>query len=161
MATILAIDEARQDEWWPAASWAMIDDIAAAGWSLERLHDAFHYAGTIATDAVMIVQGGREVASRGDITRRFHCHSVRKSFLSALMGPYVEDGTIDLSLTLAALGIDDVEELSPKEKQATPSIATTKMASGLDAATVCRSSPSCTVLPNPEYRSTKRFDPST
>jgi hypothetical protein len=33
--------------------------------------------------------------------------------------PYVEDGTIDLSLTLAALGIDDVEELSPKEKQAT------------------------------------------
>src|ERR1700682_6573255 len=30
MATILAIDEARQDEWWPAASWAMIDDIACA-----------------------------------------------------------------------------------------------------------------------------------
>jgi CubicO group peptidase (beta-lactamase class C family) len=119
MATILSLDEARQDEWWPAASWAMIDDIAAAGWSLERLNDAFHYADTIATDAVMIVQGGREVASRGDITRRFHCHSMRKSFLSALMGSYVEDGTIDLSLTLEALGIDDVEGLSPKEKQAT------------------------------------------
>ena len=119
MATVLAIDEARQDEWWPAAAWTMIDDIAAAGWSLERLNDAFHYADTIATDAVMIVQGGREVASRGDITRRFHCHSMRKSFLSALMGPYVEDGTIDLSLTLDALGIDDVEGLSPKEKQAT------------------------------------------
>ena len=44
---------------------------------------------------------------------------MRKSFLSALMGPYVEDGTIDLSLTLDALGIDDVEGLSPKEKQAT------------------------------------------
>ena len=83
------------------------------------LNDAFHYADTIATDAVMIVQGGREVASRGDITRRFHCHSMRKSFLSALMGSYVEDGTIDLSLTLEALGIDDVEGLSPKEKQAT------------------------------------------
>src|SRR5258708_1448030 len=119
MATILANDEARQDEWWRAVSWAMIDDIAGAGWSLERLHDAFHDADTIATDAVMIVQGGREVASRGDIPRRFHCHSVRKSFLSALMGPYVEDGTIDLSVTLAALGIDDVEGLSPKEKQAT------------------------------------------
>jgi CubicO group peptidase (beta-lactamase class C family) len=124
MATVLPIDDARltkdlQDERWPAASWAMIDDIAAAGWSLERLNDAFHYAGTIATDAVMIVQGGREVASRGDIARRFNCHSIRKSFLSALMGPYVEDGTIDLSLTLDALGVDDVEGLSGKEKQAT------------------------------------------
>ncbi|MEH2474726.1 CubicO group peptidase (beta-lactamase class C family) [Nitrobacteraceae bacterium AZCC 2161] len=119
MATDLPIDEARQDEWWPSSSWAMIDDIAAAGWSLERLNDAFHYADTIATDAVMIVQGGREVASWGDITRRFNCHSIRKSFLSALIGPYVEDGTIDLSLTLAALDIDDVEGLSPIEKQAT------------------------------------------
>jgi len=119
MATDLPIDEVRQDEWWPSSSWAMIDDIAAAGWSLERLNDAFHYADTIATDAVMIVQGGREVASWGDITRRFNCHSIRKSFLSSLIGPYVEDGTIDLSLTLAALGIDDVEGLSPIEKQAT------------------------------------------
>jgi CubicO group peptidase (beta-lactamase class C family) len=119
MVTDLPIDEARQDEWWPAASWAMIDDIAAAGWSLERLNDAFHYADTIATDAVMIVQGGREVASRGDIVRHFHCHSMRKSLLSALMGPYVEDGTIDLSLTLATLDIDDVEGLSEREKQAT------------------------------------------
>ena len=119
MAIDFPVDEVRHDEGWPASSWTMIDDIAAAGWSLERLNDAFHYAGSIATDAMMIVQGGREVASWGDITRRYNCHSIRKSFLSALMGPYVEDGTIDLSLTLEALGIDDVEGLSAVEKKAT------------------------------------------
>jgi CubicO group peptidase (beta-lactamase class C family) len=119
MVTDFPIDELRQDEAWPGATWAMIDDIIAAGWCLERLNDAFRYADSIATDAVMIVQGGREVASRGDIARGFNCHSIRKSLLSALMGPYVEDGTIDLSLTLEALGIDDVEGLSAIERQAT------------------------------------------
>ncbi|UZE49950.1 beta-lactamase family protein [Rhodopseudomonas sp. P2A-2r] len=115
--THFPVDESRES--WPSPGWTMIDDLAAAGWSLERLSDAFQYAGTIATDAVMIVQNGREVASWGDITRRYNCHSMRKSFLSALMGPYVEDGTIDLSLTLAALDIDDVEGLTAVEKQAT------------------------------------------
>lgn len=111
--------ESRHNEPWPSAGWAMIDDLAAAGWSLERLSDAFQYAGTISSDAVMIVQGGREVASWGDITRRYNCHSIRKSFLSALIGLAVEDGSIDLSLTLETLGIDDVEGLSAAEKQAT------------------------------------------
>src|SRR4030088_1053740 len=117
--THFPVDESRPNEAWPSAGWMMIDDLAAAGWSLERLSDAFQYAGTLATDAIMIVQGGREVASWGDITRRFNCHSIRKSFLSALIGYYVEDGSIDLSLTLDALGIDDAEGLSAVEKQAT------------------------------------------
>lgn len=111
--------ESRHNEAWPSAGWAMIDDLAAAGWSLERLSDAFQYAGTIATDAVMIVQSGCEVASWGDITRRYNCHSIRKSFLSTLIGLAVEDGSVDLSLTLETLGIDDVEGLSATEKQAT------------------------------------------
>lgn len=106
-------------EAWPGASWAMTDDLEAAGWSVEALHTAFLYADSIATDALMLVQGGRELVSRGDVGHRYQCHSMRKSFLSALIGPYVEEGRIDLSLTLAALGIDDVEGLSEVEKQAT------------------------------------------
>ncbi len=60
--------------------------LAAAGWSLERLSDAFQYAGTISSDAVMIDARRGEVASWGDINRRYNCHSIRKSFLSALIG---------------------------------------------------------------------------
>ena len=44
--------------------------------------------------------------------------SCRKSVLSMLYGQYVEDGTIDLNKTVADLGIDDVEGLLPREKQA-------------------------------------------
>src|SRR5258708_36361973 len=80
MAIDLPIDEARQDEWRPSSSWAMIDDIAAAGWSLRRLYDAFHFPVTIATDSVMIVQGGREVASWGDSTLRVTLPSMHKGF---------------------------------------------------------------------------------
>jgi CubicO group peptidase (beta-lactamase class C family) len=113
------IADVSSDQCWPGESWRMVEDIEAAGWSLDRLNNVFVHAGTIATDALMIVQGGQVLASQGDVTRRYQCHSIRKSFLSALIGPSVESGAIDLSLTLAELEIDDQEGLSDLEKQAT------------------------------------------
>jgi CubicO group peptidase (beta-lactamase class C family) len=112
-------NEALSEAGWPGESWRMVEDLDAAGWSLDRLNEAFFYADTIATDALMIVQGGRVVATRGDVTHRFQCHSIRKSLLSALIGIYADEGLIDLSLTLEKLGIDDREGLSDREKQAT------------------------------------------
>src|SRR5436305_13342529 len=67
----------------------------------------------------MIIQGGQVLASQGDVTHRYQCHSMRKSFLSALIGLDVDGGAIDPSLTLAELGIDDHQGLSELEKQAT------------------------------------------
>src|SRR6202035_2376313 len=104
--------ELSPDECWPDETWRMVEDIEAAGWSLDRLNKVFLHAGAIATDALMIVQGGQVLASQGDVTHRYQCHSMRKSFLSALIGLYVESGEIDLSLTLAELDIDDQEGLS-------------------------------------------------
>lgn len=94
-------------------------DIEARGWSRPGLDAMGAYASTIASDALMIVQGGKILASYGDIERRYQCHSMRKSFLSALIGIEVEKGTIDLALTLEQLGIDDKQGLSAAEKQAT------------------------------------------
>jgi CubicO group peptidase (beta-lactamase class C family) len=45
--------------------------------------------------------------------------SVRKSFLSALYGPHVRAGRLDLMTTLAELGIDDEPPLTAAEKTAT------------------------------------------
>ena len=69
--------------------------------------------------AVMIVQGGRVIYEWGDVSKRVKVSSVRKSFLSALYGIYVQEGIIDLDKTLYQVGIDDVPPLSPTEKQAT------------------------------------------
>lgn len=70
--------------------------------------------------AVLLVARGHQVIYRyGDETTRYPCHSMRKSFLSALIGCAEAEGNFDLSLTLDELGMDDREGLSEQEKQAT------------------------------------------
>ena len=100
----------------PAADWLK----APAGdrWNPDILAEAWAYAASIDTSAVMVVEGGRVVASWGDVERRYMCHSMRKSFLSALYGIHIEEGRISRGTTLAELGIDDKEGLSGREKAA-------------------------------------------
>jgi CubicO group peptidase (beta-lactamase class C family) len=66
----------------------------------------------------MVVHGGEVVAQWGDVEKRYKCHSIRKSLLSALIGLHVEAGVIPLGKTLGDLGIDDREGLTPREKAA-------------------------------------------
>ena len=100
----------------PAADWLK----APAGdrWNSEILAEAWAYAKTINSAAVMVAESGRVVASWGDLERRYMCHSMRKSFLSALYGIHIEEGRISRGTTLADLGIDDKEGLSGREKAA-------------------------------------------
>lgn len=68
----------------------------------------------------MIIQHGRAIARWGDTSRKVNMASVRKSLLSALYGSAVAEGRIDLSATLAELGIDDnAPKLTAEEKSAT------------------------------------------
>ena len=68
----------------------------------------------------MIVEDGRVVDAWGDIARKYQLHSMRKPLMSALVGIYMAKGHIDLSKTMAELGIDDNEpSLTDIEKQAT------------------------------------------
>ncbi|WP_413722501.1 serine hydrolase domain-containing protein [Sodalis sp. RH24] len=71
------------------------------------------------SDALLILRGGVSLLEYGDMRRRFLCHSMRKSFLSALIGIQVARGGFDLSLTLAALDINDINALSDVERSAT------------------------------------------
>ncbi|MCY3600714.1 MAG: serine hydrolase [Gemmatimonadetes bacterium] len=103
---------------YPAAAWERVTDPAAAGFSAEAL-DAIHpYVEGINTSAVMAVVGGRVLFEHGPVDSLSYLASVRKSILAMLYGNYVEDGTIDLGLTLEDLGMDDVQGLLPIEKRA-------------------------------------------
>ena len=103
---------------YPGASWERLADPAAAGFSAEAL-DAIHpYVDGINTTAVMAVVGGRVLFEHGPVDEISYLASVRKSILAMLYGRYVEDGTIDLELTVADLGMDDVQGLMPIEKRA-------------------------------------------
>jgi len=102
----------------PGAAWKLARP-EDHGWSGERLKAAWSYAESIDTAAVMVVDDGHLVGSFGDTAKRYLCHSVRKSFLSALYGLQVEAGTIELDRSLAELGIDDDTPLTDAEKSAT------------------------------------------
>lgn len=104
---------------YPGASWEKIPSPGDCGWSAEKLGVARAYAATIASDAVMVVVGGRIVDEWGGTARRFNTHSIRKALLGALIGIHVGERRIRLADTLAGLGIDDNEPLTTAEKQAT------------------------------------------
>ncbi len=89
------------------------------GWSSARLEGVRQHAESLGTAALMILTDGEVVAAWGDVERTFVMASIRKSLLSALYGIYRAEGSIDLSQTMAELGIDDEPPLTNAEKQAT------------------------------------------
>ena len=90
------------------------------GWSSQKLVEAAQYAEQLGFSALMLVHDGKVFFSWGEVEKNFPCHSIRKPFLSALYGIYVDNKTIDLNLTMEKLGIDDIApNLTATEKQAT------------------------------------------
>ena len=105
---------------YPGENWQKAVEPEKLGWSSAKLAEARSYSKKIGSAAVMIVDNGVVVDAWGDITRKFYCHSIRKSLLSALIGIHIEEGNIDLSKTMEELDIDDYEpSLTAIEKQGT------------------------------------------
>jgi len=103
----------------PGTEWDHVAP-ADAGWSEAGLAEARDWSATLQSSAVMIIQHGAIVAEWGDTVKRTDLASVRKSFLSALVGIAVAKHQISLDSTLAQLGIDDNPPgLTGTEKQAT------------------------------------------
>ena len=102
------------------SNWEIISNSDSAGWSSKKLEEAENYSRTIQTAAVMIIFDGKLLYQWGEVARKFKLHSCRKSLMSALYGIHVDNGNIDLSETMAELGIDDTPPfLSDLEKTAT------------------------------------------
>ena len=103
---------------YPGAAWEKADT-TRSGWSKEKLAEARRYFDGLAKGSAFVVEHGRVIAEWGDPARRVKLSSVRKSFLSALYGIHVRAGRLDLTKTLAQLGIDDRPPLTEAEKMAT------------------------------------------
>ncbi len=103
----------------PGQRWTQVKKPEDRGWSTAKLAAAKAYADSIDTAAVVIVDDGVIISQWGQTATKFNVHSIRKSFLSALIGIEVAEGKIKLDTTLDQLGIDDNEpSLTPEEKQA-------------------------------------------
>jgi len=111
-------DDTCSDDIYPGRTWFMYVKPEDAGFSSEKLARARQYSDEIGSAAVMVIYDGAVVAHWGDIEKRYMCHSIRKSFLSALYGIHVANGNVDLDMTMAELGVDDEPPLTTLEKQA-------------------------------------------
>jgi CubicO group peptidase (beta-lactamase class C family) len=89
------------------------------GWSSSKLQEIIPELERLNCSAFLIVTDGQIVFEWGNTANNFFAHSMRKSLVSGLYGIYVAEGKIDLSKTLAELGIDDKVPLTEEEKQAT------------------------------------------
>ncbi|MFC1555352.1 serine hydrolase domain-containing protein [candidate division KSB1 bacterium] len=103
----------------PGKTWEIADKPEDYGYSSQKLAEAQEFTKTIRTAAVTIVVNGVIIDEWGEVERKFMTHSTRKSFLSAMYGKYVRNGTIDLTKTMWEIGIDDEPPLSAVEKEAT------------------------------------------
>jgi len=103
----------------PGEQWMSYADPVEAGFDAARLEAARATWEGLPSSAFLVISDGAVVAAWGDVDRRFMCHSVRKSFMSALYGIYWDRGEIELNKTLVDLGIDDEDDvLLESEKQA-------------------------------------------
>lgn len=105
---------------YPTSEWTRVNEPDDLGWSRAALANAYEFASSMGSSAIMIVQDGVIVSAWGSVAEITGIASMRKSLLSALIGIHEAEGTIDLNATLADLGIDDCEPaLTLVEKQAT------------------------------------------
>jgi len=119
-ATLVVPAGHAQDRLFPGATWMQYATPEEAGFSAEQLAEAHAFWESLPSAAYMVVRGGAVVVAWGDVDRRYMCHSVRKSFLSGLIGVHVDAGDVDLEATLAELGISDIDDgLSETELTAT------------------------------------------
>jgi len=100
------------------AGWEQYVTPEDAGFSSNALELARRYADSVRSGAVMAAYRGRVVVAWGDVARKLELHSVRKSLVSALFGIAVADRKVDLSRTIADVGLDDQTPLTVGEKSA-------------------------------------------
>ncbi len=103
----------------PSKHWDHVKNVKEMGYNPVKLDKAEQFSKTINTAAVVIIENGLIVDEWGEVDKKYMTHSIRKSFLSAMYGKYVKDGTIDLDKKMIEIGIDDVPPLSDVENKAT------------------------------------------
>jgi len=91
----------------PGVHWMQYADVTEAGFDAAKLAAARQRWEQLPSSAFFIVADGAVVAAWGENERRFMCHSVRKSFLSAIYGIYWDKGEVELNKRMSDLGIDD------------------------------------------------------
>lgn len=105
---------------YPDSVWENVTNPGQYGWDVDKLKQLRNFVVDSAhTTGMLVVQSGRILFEFGDVQELSYLASCRKSVLSMLYGPFIENGIIKLNITLEQLGLDDVGGLLQIEKKAT------------------------------------------
>lgn len=99
----------------PGEHWIRFKTPEQAGWSSEQLNKVCRNSDA---NSIVLLYKGKIVYTYGNYCRRIKCHSMRKSFLGALYGIYIDRGMIDTAATIGSLDITDTIPLTSSEKEA-------------------------------------------
>jgi CubicO group peptidase (beta-lactamase class C family) len=95
-------------------------DPVEKNFSANKLDSLDKFLENAGSSSLLILVDGKVVHEWGDISNKHLIHSIRKTLLNSLYGIFIGNGTIDTTLTLKELEIDDIEpRLSELEKSAT------------------------------------------
>ena len=119
LLTVLSLYGTLQAQIYPSPNWEKANP-EKYGYDSKKLDAVRTYIiDSLHTTGCMVVVSGEVIFEYGSLIRVSYIASCRKSILAMMIGKYVENKTIDLSQTMADLGIDDIGGLLPIEKQAT------------------------------------------
>jgi CubicO group peptidase (beta-lactamase class C family) len=114
-----AADRTTFSDQFPQQSWETASSLDDLGWSATQVAARKSDVDAVGSAAFMIITRSKVVAAWGDTSRTFWTHSVRKSFMSALIGMAVAEGKIDPAQTLEDLGVTEkATTLTATERQA-------------------------------------------
>lgn len=99
----------------PNKNWEKVVNPTCIGWDTTEISKNYKNSGA---STLMVLENGKVVISYGNISRRFKCHSIRKSLLNCIYGTYVKDSTIDINMKLSQIPISDFQRLTETEKTA-------------------------------------------
>src|SRR5829696_9601377 len=112
--------QANEQSTYPDSSWEKLDQFHLVEWDSLKLADLRKFVIDSAhTTGLIIIYHGKVLLEFGDVIELSYLASARKSILSMIYGPFVKNGTINLSKTLSQLEFEDKGGLLPVEKQAT------------------------------------------
>ena len=89
-----------------------------AGWSSQKIIEVKEFADSLGSDAIMLIHDGAVVAEWGHNAEIEFIASIYKSLFNSLYGIGIAKGKIDISSSLAELGIKAKPPLTRDEKQA-------------------------------------------
>ncbi len=117
---IIRIQAQEQQRTFPGKDWLLHDSVQLLGYDSKKIDNIVGYIiDSMNTTGLLVAVDGKILFDFGDTQELSYLASCRKSVLSMMYGKYVDNGTINLDMTLEELKIDDIHGLLPAEKQAT------------------------------------------